>query len=213
MPAAGVGERAPLLWRCSRACRRPAARRSRTRRRRAGWRRRWCARAIPGMPETLKRRAVRTGRRRSAARSGDAKLTQEEAAEVVRLARASHQVSGLRQARRRLESRREARPRRRRASASCGARSKAQGKRRALPELPRARPRRDQRRQHRAEPDRLRRAARQLGGGREAHLREDLQRVGLLPVLQHAAPRRERPSHARADRRTSSPISSIRSLR
>ena len=63
---------------------------------------------------------------------------------------------------------------------------------------------RDQRRQRRAEPHALRRAR---GDVRtcEVHLREDLQRVGVLPLLQHAAPRARTATSRRSRSRTSWP--------
>ena len=194
-----VGERASLVWRCS--ARLPsAARRSRTRRRRAGSAEKMVAESYPGMPDSLTRRAVQDRSQEICSKIGHAKLTQEEAAEVVRLARDSikYPASGKLVGDWKVGARLAYDGQGERIVRRQG--RNGQGERRALPQLPRARPRRDQRRQRRPEPDRLRRAARQLGGGREAHLREDLQRVGLLPVLQHAAPRSERPSHARADR-------------
>ena len=109
-------------------------------------------------------------------------------------------VPGIRQARRRLEGRRQARARRRRRPHPAAARLEKRKENGGLCQNC-----------HALAPGEINVGnvgpsltgyGAQRGNSeadREAHLREDLQRVGLLPVLQHAAPGRHRPSDAGAD--------------
>ena len=159
------------------------------------------AESYPGMPETLTRRAVQDRAQAICSKVGHAKPTQEEAAEVVRLSRetlkypASGRLAGDWKAGARL------------AYAGQGGRI-VQGKVEMAKENGALCSN-----CHALDPGEvnvgnigpsLTGYGAQRGNSdavAKLDLREDLQRVGLLPVLQYAAPRSERTSHARADRR------------